>query len=79
MSAGTQLVFNCGDHVRERDGRHVGVVVAAFKWTVRVQWLGSNIKEDLDLSDVVLVEPRPEGQRYSAQIIRNRKRIGLPT
>lgn len=58
ISRGTQLKFNCGDLVRERDGRHIGKVAAAWKWTVRVIWIDTGIKEDLSRDDLVLVEKR---------------------
>ncbi len=74
---GTQLKFRCGDLVRESSGRHVGEVAAAFEWTVRVRWLGSGIKEDLDLDSVVLVESGRRAEGFSAQVLRNRKRIGM--
>ncbi len=59
---GTQLAFSCGDIVRQREGRHYARVIAQFLWIVRVQWIANGWKEDLDLSDVVLVERN--GRRY---------------
>jgi len=45
--------LNCGNLVRERDGRHVGRVEAIIDGAiVRVRWLESRWLTDLELRDV---------------------------
>lgn len=56
---GDWIGLNCGDLVRERDGRHVGRVVAILSGTtVRVRWLDPACAwlSDLDLTNVVKAE-----------------------
>jgi hypothetical protein len=49
--------FDCGDQVRERDGRHVGVVIAIISGTtVRVRWLDLGWASDLDIADIIKVQ-----------------------
>jgi hypothetical protein len=69
--------FRCGDVVRHRGGRHEGVVLAAFNWTVRVRWTETRWLSDEAPEDLVLVREAERSSSYSAQVARNRRRIGL--
>jgi hypothetical protein len=53
VRVGDWMKLNCGDRVRERDGRHVGRVQAIY-WsrTVVVLWDGSGWTSELLLEEV---------------------------
>jgi hypothetical protein len=53
---GDWMKLNCGDHVREKDGRHEGRVEAILHgaWVI-VKWDESGWKSELALSDVEIV------------------------
>jgi hypothetical protein len=72
-----QIGFRCGDVVRHRDGRHEGVVLAAFNWTVRVRWVETRWLSDEAPEDLVLVGRAETTASLPARIVRNRRRIGL--
>ena len=51
-SDGDRFRFRCGDAVREKDGRHRGIVVAMAETTIVVRWEETGWKSVLSVSDV---------------------------
>jgi hypothetical protein len=61
VTPGTQLLFNCGDIVAHQDKPdRGGVVVAIFNYAIRVKWLDTQERGDLDLGMAVLIKRAKE-------------------
>jgi len=72
------MKLGCGDRVTEIDGRHVGRVEAIHHGAfVQVRWEDTGWVSMLPLAEVVLVDRAATTGAYSAQVARNRARIGL--
>lgn len=55
--------LHCGDFVREREGRHIGRVVAILHMAfVRVRWEGSGWLSDIPLADVEVCDTKSTEQ-----------------
>lgn len=52
--------LDCGDHVREVDGRHVGRVELIDGVTVKVRWFETRWVSYFDLGEIVRL---PKGER----------------